>query len=70
MHQAKLWATQVFKLAKIYSRYLHSIPQSCAATHSHPETPFGHQTAHTDHHSASEKQPAIADHSSVEYEIY
>jgi len=35
--------------------------------------PFGHQTARTDRHCASEKQPAKADHSSVacfEYEIY
>jgi len=33
--------------------------------------PFGQQTAPTDHHCASEKQPAKADHSSVacfEYE--
>jgi len=27
--------------------------------------PFGHQTAPTDRHCASEKQPAKADHSSV-----
>jgi len=34
--------------------------------------PFGYQTARTDRHRASEKQPAKADHSSVacfEYEI-
>jgi len=35
--------------------------------------PFGHQTTHTDHHCASEKQPAKADHFSIacfEDEIY
>jgi len=35
--------------------------------------PFGHQTARTDHHCASEKQPAKADLLSVacfEYDIY
>jgi len=34
--------------------------------------PFGHQTAHTDHHSGSEKQPAKVDHFNVtcfEHEI-
>ena len=79
MYQAKLWATQVFKLAKMKGNSQQtpsiSTPQSCAATHSHPKTepPFGHQTACTDRHCASEKQPAKANHSSVacfEHEIY
>ena len=72
MHQAKLWVTQVFKLAKMKGNLQQTTPQSCTATHSHPKPPFVHQTAHTDHHCASEKQPAKADHLSVacfQYEI-
>ena len=33
------------------------------------KSPIGHQTAQTDLHFASEKQPAIADHLSVKYEF-
>jgi len=43
------------------------------ATHSHPKAPFGPQTARTDCHCTSEKQPANAHHSSLAYfecEVY
>ena len=64
-HKSLNW----LKWREIYSRDIYSTPQSIAATHSHPETPFGHQTARTD---GSEKQPAKAHHLSVacfEHEI-
>jgi len=37
MHYIKLWAIRVFKLAEMKGN-AYSIPQSCAATHSHPQT--------------------------------
>jgi len=80
MHQAKLWATQVFELAKM-KRNLQQTPlfnTTELCSHSQPsqdfaKPSFGHQTACTDCHCALEKQPAKADHSSVacfEHEIY
>jgi len=76
MYQAKLWATQVFKLAKMKGNLqqtpLFNTTEVCS--HSQPSQDWpSHQTAHTDRHCASEKQPTKADHSSVacfEYEIY
>ena len=35
---------------------------NCAATHSHPQTSQVTQTAHIDHHSTLEKQPAKTAH--------
>ena len=45
------------------SGHLYSTSQNCAATHSYPKT--GQARTRTDHHCASVKQPAKADHSSV-----
>jgi len=80
MHQAKLWATPVFELAKMkgnlqqtpFFQY-HRAVQPLTTIPRLAKPPFGHPTACTDRHFASEKQPAKADHSSVacfEYEIY
>ena len=73
MHQAKLWASQIFELTKMKGNLqltplfntikLTAIPRLA-------KPPFGHQITCTDRHCASEKQPAKSDHSSVEYEIY
>jgi len=45
------------KCREIYSRHLYSTPQRYTAM---AKPPFGHQTARTDHHCFSEKQPAKA----------
>jgi len=80
VHQAKLWASQAFKLAKMKGNSqqtpLFNTTELCS--HSQPSQhwpsfPFGHQSTCTDRHCASEKQPAKADHSSIacfEYETY
>ena len=82
MHQAKLLATQVFELAKmkgnlqhtpLFNTKDHRAMQPLTTIPRLAKLPFGHQTTCTDHHCASEKQSAKADHSSVacfEYEIY
>jgi len=81
MHQAKLRATQVFELAKMKGN-LQQTPLFNSTElfgHSRPciprlaKPPFGQQTARTDRHCVSEKQPAKPDHSTVacfEHEIY
>ena len=73
MHQAKLWATQVFELTKMKGNLQHSIDTTeLCSTHNHPKT--GQASIWTpDRHCASEKQPVKAGHSSVacfEHEIY
>jgi len=79
LHQAKLWATQVFELAKIKGKFTagafvqhHRAVQPLTVIVRLAKPSFRHQTARTDCHCASEKQPAKVDHSSVacfEYEI-
>jgi len=67
MHQAKLWASQAFEgkfIADTYIQY-HRAVQLLTTIPRLAKLPFGHQTACTDHHCASEKQQAKADHSSV-----
>ena len=77
MHKAKLWATQVFTLAKMKG----NLQQTCTFIQHHiavqpltaiprpAKPPFAHQTACKDRHCTSKKQPAKADHLSVVYEI-
>jgi len=38
MHQAKLWTTQVFELAKMKGNLQQTLLFSYAATHNHPKT--------------------------------
>jgi len=75
MHQAKLWASEVFELAKMKGNSqqtpLFNTTELCS--HSQPSQDWpSFQTTRADHHCASEKQTAKADHSSVacfEYEF-
>jgi len=75
LYKAKLWAIQVFRLAKgkftvdTFIQYQRAV-QPFTVIPRLAKSPFGHQTACTDRHLASEKQPAKADHLIVAFSEY